>query len=392
MFSALNQHGETISLWKMSFAEVTKLRNDTYFCPTCQEKVIVRAGPKVIPHFAHLPQSLCRERTAKGESNYHILAKSLLFDWLIKQNFDVTLEKYFPEIQQRPDLVIQWRKQQIAVEFQSATVGLQNIAERNQGFRTAKLHPIWILGFNQFAQTTPYSFRIKAFHELCFLPTTKNRPITLVFFCPMKQQFTILSDLIYVSSKRIFALKTVIPLPKATLPKLFSQIRFSNQLLYTLWQKEKYTFRMRRFHFSQREIHFRQLLYQKGFHLEQLPSVIYLPIRQQYKMNVPLWLWQSELVLNYVANIPVGGIITIQQCSNIIMRYVKHAYKQEVSSIVTEYLQQFIPLGILAHKNKNAWWKRKQLDYPCYIEEALKSDAQTLRLLQRDNKQYWIEA
>src|SRR5699024_12473256 len=52
-----------------------------FYCPTCEEKVIVRAGPHMIPHFAHYSKSKCsrsEEHTSELQSRFDLVCRLLL--------------------------------------------------------------------------------------------------------------------------------------------------------------------------------------------------------------------------------------------------------------------------------------------------------------------------
>src|SRR5699024_2794949 len=113
--------------------------------------VIVKAGDKVIPHFAHQSKSNCPSGEG-GEGPYHEKGKLLLFNWLRSQNLDVKLEKYIKEINQRPDILLKVNKKLIAIEYQCTRIPVEQIRLRNRGYKKAGITPIWILGAKRFSR------------------------------------------------------------------------------------------------------------------------------------------------------------------------------------------------------------------------------------------------
>src|SRR5690606_12920483 len=95
------------------------------------------------------------------------------------------------------------------------------------------------------------------------------------------------------------------------------------------------------------ELNWRRWLYAKGLHLEQLPSIVYLPSRQQYKMIVPLWQWQSYLVINVLIDIDVGKVIPIKRCLREIDPYIKKMYVKDAKQIIYEYFNQLASVKII---------------------------------------------
>ena len=60
-------------------------------------------------HFAHKKEDSCLA-FYEAESMYHRHGKELLYRWFKRQNFHVDIEHYLPEIQQRPDILIESRE------------------------------------------------------------------------------------------------------------------------------------------------------------------------------------------------------------------------------------------------------------------------------------------
>lgn len=383
MLQAINRHGRAIILAHCSPKQVSQLRDEDFYCPSCKEKVIVRAGPKVIPHFAHMPHSHCRERMRAGESKYHQYGKWLLYNWLKYECLQPQLEKYLPTIKQRPDIFFSIKNKNIAVEFQSASITEDVINERNNGYKLADIFPLWILGYNQFPHYSRNTYRMKALLESCIINPNENRPATLNFFCPFKEKFYLLYDLIVISPNRALALKKSVPLQTTSLKQLFQLRHFSNESLYSLWHKEKRKFRLRPARPSRIDYSFRSYLYAKGLHIEQLPSAIYLPNRQQYKLTVPLAQWQSNLLLNEIVPLRVGGRIRFERCIETIKHYIKKQYEADVTQIINEYFMLLMQLGLLVKIGHNVWVKKKQPLFPRYIEEAIREDEKTIALLKR---------
>src|SRR5699024_9228468 len=127
-----------------STKEITILRKEKFYCPQCLERVMIRAGPKTIPHFAHHRHSNCPSH--KGESEYHETGKLILFQWLKQQQLHVQLEAFLPGIKQIPDILVTINNKRIAIEFQCSKIRVSDIIQRNKGYEKLKIIPIWILG------------------------------------------------------------------------------------------------------------------------------------------------------------------------------------------------------------------------------------------------------
>ncbi|CAK8054620.1 competence protein CoiA [Eupransor demetentiae] len=115
-----------------------------YFCPGCRGKVILKRGLIHQAHFAHLQGADCAA-FSEGESADHIAGKIFLYK-LLRQYGEVTLEASLGEIGQRPDLLLQSKRGNWAIEFQCSPISAKRLAERNAGYQKLGLPVIWILG------------------------------------------------------------------------------------------------------------------------------------------------------------------------------------------------------------------------------------------------------
>src|SRR5690625_928589 len=99
MLQAQTKDGKFVTLIHLSRKQIEQLRRkERFFCPVCSERVIVKSGTKVIPHFAHQSNRTCANQ---GEGPYHMLGKLRLKRWLQAQGINVELELYIKEINQR---------------------------------------------------------------------------------------------------------------------------------------------------------------------------------------------------------------------------------------------------------------------------------------------------
>lgn len=375
MLRAKNEQGEWITPALMGKDAIELLRNQLFFCPECKEKVIIRAGPRVTAHFAHTKKSTCTLSNKGGEGAYHNRGKLLLFEWLKNQQLQPQLEMFLSEIKQRPDLYFEINQQKIVIEFQCTTISIAEIKKRNAGFRKANIIPIWILGENQLDRLSTYHFRLKAFTQELLHPLhTKQHP-SLIYFDPEKQVFITLSDVYLINTSRAVANVATRPLRNITLRQLFSQNNFSNEKLYSIWENEKRNFRLQYNKVYGKELTWRRWLYSKQLHVEQLPSIIHLPIKRQYMMNTPLWHWQSRFIIDFFHPLPLRTSFTVNE-------YYSNSYHSQY--VLQEYLALLAELNIVKLDRQLRWIKQKPIIFHRYIEDALKGDAQLIeRLMKR---------
>lgn len=134
---AKNEQGKLVLAWQACDAE-------NYFCPECGETVGLRSGRYKEAYFAHHRQSTCINDV--GESNLHLLGKQQMWQWANHQGWRPSLEVYLPTIQQRPDLLLTYFHQRIAMEFQCSPLSCERLIERNNGYRKLGLGFVWYLG------------------------------------------------------------------------------------------------------------------------------------------------------------------------------------------------------------------------------------------------------
>lgn len=389
MLRAKTQAGEFVTLALLPKQQIEKVRkSNEFFCPECQGAVIVRAGPKVIPHFAHRTKTVCSQRG--GEGAYHQKGKLLLLDWLRSQNLEVELEVYLPEIKQRPDLFVRIGTKIIAVEFQCTTISVSEIRKRNRGYKRMNITPIWIVGSNQFKRISTNHLHINTFTLQFVQQFSSTLPTTLLYFCPLKDMFSIVNDLYMTSINR--AIAKIIFKKRQTLPfpQLFSHQRFSQEQLYQLWKKEKRKFRLKRSHAYGSELKWRYWLYEKGLHPELLPSVIYLPVAFQHKMRVPLWNWQSRFMIDFFHPLAIGNKFTLASVQRFLQVF---RYDQDVFPLVgkedpiANYLALLCNLQIIHRTNETTYIKKKSLQFYARIDHAVHGDDELLNFIMYNHRQ-----
>src|SRR5699024_9424093 len=93
MLQARSKEGVLVTIATLTKTEIEKMRTKPFFCPVCEERVIIKAGSKIIPHFSHQAKTNCVYQE-RGEGVYHEKGKLILYQWLNKQQLQVELEVY----------------------------------------------------------------------------------------------------------------------------------------------------------------------------------------------------------------------------------------------------------------------------------------------------------
>ncbi|AOV08451.1 competence protein CoiA [Sporosarcina ureilytica] len=270
----------------MKRSELRELRkHESFFCPQCNEKVLLKVGDIVIPHFAHQQDRLCRSMFSEGESMEHLLGKQQLYEFLQQSNhLDVQLEPYFKKIAQRPDLLVTTTSEVIPIEFQCSQIPLRHIAERTEGYMNAGMNPIWILRTPHKLQKLPQgitTYSLSQFEEK-FLTDTPTEGLVFLTYEPNTKKFHYLSALLHVSGRQFIGKHRVLSLDKQSFPfaRPKPPTREEIQHYYSLHSSLRVKFLKSRIFYNRKGIHdsFLRRCYELKLIPSELPKWIGVPI------------------------------------------------------------------------------------------------------------------
>ncbi|HLR52686.1 MAG TPA: competence protein CoiA family protein [Candidatus Avamphibacillus sp.] len=382
MLQAKFKNGQLFTLIGLPKHRIEQLRKKHFYCPTCNEKVIIRAGPQTIPHFFHYQKSECPS-VEGGEGAYHEKGKLLLYHWLKKQHTNVFLEKHLPQINQRPDLLLLTKNKKIAIEYQCVRIPIKLLLKRNKGYQQLGIKPIWILGANQMKRMGQNSLKLDPF-TLRFIHQFQPQYSTfLYYFCPDTNQFLIASDLYVTSQRRAAAKLRFLKLDKIYFNDLFYNHQFEPKELIRFWRSAKQQFRYKRRKKPRgRELAWYQWLYLKQVPIEYLPSEIYLPVSNQFLMKTSLWDWQSRICLDIIEPLDLGDVFTLDECFYLLQN---HTHRKENFPLlnafihpIQQYLITLVQLQIIQQVSPTHYKKISPLHFFKNIEEAMKEDVQLM--------------
>ncbi|ASN06513.1 competence protein CoiA [Virgibacillus necropolis] len=383
MLQAKSKTGKITTLVSLSKDEIRKARRGEFVCPVCNEPVLVKAGERTVAHFAHRSKLECASND-HGEGPYHEQGKLLLYNWLKQQGIDVELEKYLPEIKQRPDLFVTIKSRKVAIEYQCARVPIEIINRRNTGYMEAGITPIWILGAKHFHRLRQHHFKVDPFTLSFMHRFSADFPLTFYFFCPQTFQFIIIQHVHLISARLALGLFRFISLKDMTFSNMFFQQELHDKWLFELWKKEKMAFRLRqnnRLHGS--ELAWFNWLYEKGTHKEKLPSIVHLPVRGQHLMKTTLGNWQSRLCLDLLDPLPIGASFTLER-SHRILRYQPRQHfslDRGMDNPIYEYLILLKKLQVIDQIDSHLFKKIKEIHFHKNIESSLSEDARLMNQL-----------
>ncbi|RKQ32629.1 competence protein CoiA [Oceanobacillus halophilus] len=394
MLQAKLKNGHVLTLAKLTVSEIQefKEKKEAFFCPTCMKPVMIKAGPKMIPHFAHYSSENCPSQEG-GEGTYHEQGKLLLFNWLKSQNLNVELEAYISSIQQRPDILLTINNKKIAIEYQCARLKVDQVQKRNKGYLKAGIVPIWILGANRFQRQTGNHIKLDSFTQQFIHRFTPELPTILYYFCPHTHQLISVQDLFFTRGNQALGKFYIKHINQSQFTDLFKMKRFSKHELMKRWKKEKERFRTwprRKIYGS--ELAWHQWLYLNKMHIELLPSIVYLPIPSQYLMRTPLWNWQSRICMDFLSPLPVGAEFSILSVNFLLRNQLQSSSTfpliQSSHHPIKQYFQLLTYLEIIQPTTEFTYKKLQSIQLHSNIHDALKQDEMVLNKIihKRTNK------
>lgn len=397
MLQAKNEKGEFVTLFTLTKEKIAVLKKTSqFFCPTCHEKVQIKAGKTKIPHFAHLPKSDCPARVG-GEGPYHLAGKLQLYYWLKQQTSNVLLEPYIREINQRPDILMYLNKRKIVIEFQCATTSVSEIRTRTISYQSLGIKPIWIMGAMFFKRIGPNYIKISPFILQFIHQFHSTFPPSLYFYCPKSKQVVVANDILICTPQKAIAKLHFFKINQVSFSALFKLSTLKDVEKRLLWKREKKRFRMKprgRAYGKERE--WLQWLYFRKTHIETLPSIVYLPVQSQHKMITPLWNWQSRIYVDILAPLHVGEVFSVQSCEFLLQNHQRmtrhHPLIESSRHPIHEYLQWLVYFNYLMKVSRHHYKILKIIKSYHNIEHALAGDQLLLAdRADRTGKPMWIE-
>lgn len=367
-----------------------KRANPKFYCPVCNERVILRAGEKVIAHFSHQSKAKCPS-TNGGEGVYHEQGKLQIYQWLKKQYIHAELEFYIQEIKQRPDFLIELNGKKIAIEFQCSKIPPVQMFERTKGYKQAGIHVIWILGEKLLKRKTKNIIKIDAFTQTFIHQFSSSYPSTLYYYCPQTSKFIKIQDLYMMGNNRAVGKFEISPLKNMTITDLFSQSFLPKKELSRVWKQEKRHFRlMTRNRLYGEELQWHQWLYLNKLHYETLPAIIHLPVRGAFKMNVANWNWQSRFVFDFLAPLEREAEFSLNQCIRFFRKSIRTGDNFPLIHSdhhpIQDYLIFLVQLHYLEQTTKQTFRKIKEIYIHPHLEAAIEEDEQLIQKIFTKNQ------
>ncbi|WP_054754828.1 competence protein CoiA [Piscibacillus salipiscarius] len=239
MLKALNSNGQEILAYNKSKQELNVIRQHPHYCPECQQKVVLKAGQVVIPHFAHIKRVQCSHQ---GESQTHLEGKIKLYNWCIKQGLYAKLEHIIPSIDQRVDVLVKLGGKWAAIEFQCSPISTTDLLDRTLGLASRNVYPFWIFG-PKYLGDHKYDLYWNTTLRSAVMYHQNTNQHQLFFFDPKTNRMTVATHLFNAKGKAVSSLKHL-PLNSLTWHMLFEPVQIQKSYYLQKWIKEKRNFRI----------------------------------------------------------------------------------------------------------------------------------------------------
>lgn len=382
MFTAIIENGDTIcllDLQKHKALALIRLKH-SFYCPHCHEQVILKIGKIKVPHFAHKSFSQCVY--SEPESEVHLQGKRDLYNWLKNQGFEVQMEKYLPEIKQRPDLLVEKYGKVYAVEYQCSTIPIAEIRKRNSGYSSLNLIPVWILGgepYQKKLQLTSNLFQISDF-QWSFAQYTSKLGMHIYSYSPKAKRFILLSHLTPVTIRKVFAQQMILPLSTLDFP-IHIQSVTSKQFNYDFWFVEKKKWLQKKIVFA-KNLHdpFLSTVYLNRHSPLLLPPEIGIPVKFMGICKTYSIIWQYYLWCDELNKLRIGDETTLSKMEqhfkkrvrdgSIKMRNFPFINVSFHKQMIYHYVKTLSNLGVLQEVKKGRFVMNKSISFPNNIEEV----------------------
>lgn len=372
---------ELVDRWTRS--ELLHLRTkETFYCPSCKGEVILKLGTKKQWHFAHVRDNEWCE-SYERESNFHLLGKKQLYVWLKQQHFTVHLEKFFPQMKQRPDIYYEHAQNKVALEFQCSPISHKLHYERTTSYLQNDIYPLWIIGANRLQRLSNHIFQLHSFEWASTFSIKNQEEPYLIYYCAYDRTFTLLKNIISLSKSRIFASSVTKKISSiSSFYELFTH--HENNRIHEYWLQMKKHWRYRVTPFPSRaQRFFYEYCYSQQISPFLYPPISGWPLPYSFYIETPLYIWQSWIVYEFIFNKSVNDVVQFYD----VYEAFKHLVKLGVFTVRTlllheghysfalmNYLHLLCKFRILRKKNNRVFIINKKVDKVTTIEEAFVLD------------------
>lgn len=377
MLSALSEEGELLNL---IYGLPAVMPAGKFYCPACKERVILKAGPIRIPHFAHQKNSDCVTSVSEPESQLHLSGKRHLHQYFISLDYDVKMEYYIKKLKQRPDLLIHKEGIWKAIEFQCYPISQKLLEKRTKGYSELGIVPVWIIGGLPYLKQKRDYYELSDFHYS--LSTNVKSRTSIMSYDPKTGLAHTLSQITPFTTKRAFATLNSTPLNSEN--NMLTSYSKRSSATIDRWLLEKRSWIERRIRFGNLyKDPFLSTIYQSGHHPSLLPIELGIPVASMEMFKSHPLEWQFFIWIDVLEKLVPGNEFSVRYVEQKIRRRVQ---KRELSVRhfplhpelewtlpIESFFQQLARLGYMEAR-ENIWILNKKLDVPNHIEDARKDE------------------
>ncbi|WP_062352028.1 competence protein CoiA [Bacillus kwashiorkori] len=321
MFFALTNSGKSITLLKMTVSEIHQLKKEQpFYCPHCNGELILKVGSKKLPHFAH--KYICPVKP-EGETAAHLSGKKLLHDWLVAQQLQPKMEIYFPDINQRADILFYWKKKPFIFEFQCSSIPVNELERRTKAYHQANFTPLWITHQDKIGKISNHILSITDYLSFFITNFPQNSEPMILAFHPEKRQFQLIYHFMPISTRKVLVQQMNIGY-QTTLQQLFSFQKPIPQHFFQYWYiyAEKWLFHLPLYNNARRN-KFLTFLYQNNIHPTKLPMEVGVPVPYMILIETPPIIWQTYIFLFLFNENRGRRYIFLKELTNYLQKIVK---------------------------------------------------------------------
>lgn len=323
-----------------------------FICPQCENPVRLKIGQVMIPHFAHIVLSNCLTSFSERESPTHLKGKIQLADFFERKGLEVFVESYLPKIEQRPDLLVLYKRKKIAIEFQCSVIPTSDIERRSAGYRKIGITPIWLLRTFDLPPIPHHgitSLQLSGFRQKFI----EHHPVFgshLMTYDPTNNHFTYFSHLMHINGTRFIAKIRSLPIDVQSYPFMMMKplSEDDNAIYWNILQQRRMRFLRNRIFTNRKGLNDRLLrvCYEYQIQLVDLPLFIGFPIKGSSCFSSSLIEWQVEFIYQCLQSHLSLSEISDTRIGKFVKNYGSILNFEEGIEVVTEYMKILQKLGI----------------------------------------------
>ncbi|MDD9147273.1 MULTISPECIES: competence protein CoiA [unclassified Sporolactobacillus] len=405
MLIATLDDGRRISLVSTKFTrdQLNRLRSrERFYCPVCRSPVRLRLGNKKKWHFSHHPKDPCIVET-EPESPIHLSGKEDLFQWTKVNGRMPELERYLPEIRQRPDIYLPGIRP-IALEYQCSTLSEEKFRERTDGYTSLGIRPIWILGGAR-QKKSRFLARLSGFESQTIQFSKRSpschpffSPYYVCYYYPAEKRICFAAQL-HPVSKTVYIAREINQVLSAARPYqlMMPSFPFSSETFKQDWNDCK---RRRRLnppsHLAREEYWLRMQAYRLRINYSSFPSFVGLPHRDYIHFSLSPCLWQMWIYI-IMTHGPADGWFTadmLMQTGKIgenetvfVRRPLPLCPRRSGAEVIRTYLGQLVKLGAADRRGDTYRLRSARRTGESAVDQLLKQDRLVLDLLEHEPDQ-----